>query len=198
MRTNGNGRGGGPARLTIRVPEHMVALWETRNREIVKLGDPSLRVNARPVGRPDAEARTLVERMKAAMKDDHGMGLAAPQLGVDRRVIIYRLPEDGAPLRVIVDPRIISAKGEQTGTEGCLSLPFLHGDVTRAYEIMVKGTDMLGRSFRRRASDLEARVIQHEVDHLDGILFIDRADPATLHWSVPEDVSLAQQPAPTA
>jgi peptide deformylase len=175
----------------------MAALWQTRNRDIVKLGDPALRSIARPVGRPTSETRALVERMKAAMKDDHGMGLAAPQLGVAQRVIIYRLPEDGAPLRVIVDPRIVSAKGEQIGTEGCLSLPFLHGDVTRASEIVVKGTDMLGRTFRRRASEVEARVIQHEVDHLDGILFIDRADPAALHWSVPEDASLARQAAPT-
>lgn len=178
---------------SIALPEHIAALWETRSTEIVRLGNPVLRQVARPVGRLTPATRALVEKMKAAMKEENGIGLAAPQVGVDQRVIIYRLPEEGAPLRVIVDPRIVSAKGEQVGVEGCLSLPYLHGDVTRAYEVIVRGTDMLGRRFRRRASDMEARVIQHEIDHLDGILFIDRVDPETLHWALPEDTSLMHE-----
>src|SRR5262249_41036206 len=130
--------------------------------------------------------RELVERMKAAMFQAHGVGLAAPQMGVPERIIIYKLPEENQPLRVFVNPKIVSMKGEQIGPEGCLSIPMLQGDVKRANEVVVKGMDMLGRPFRRRADEFEARVIQHEVDHLDGVLFIDRADTATLHWLVPE------------
>lgn len=180
------GDNGHKGSLTIIVPEHIAKLWPTRCQTIVKLGHPALRAVSQPVGKPSPEIRKLVERMKTAMREDNGIGLAAPQVGVNLRVIIYRLPEENAPLRVILDPRIVHAKGEQTGIEGCLSLPYLHGEVTRAREIMVRGTDMLGRAVRRRATDLEARVIQHEIDHLDGILFIDRASPETLHWAIPE------------
>jgi peptide deformylase len=183
-----------PAACTVTVPELVAGLWEARYPDIVRLGHPALRVTARPVAKPTPETRRLVDRMKAAMQAEHGIGLAAPQVGVDERVIIYRLPEDNAPIHVMVNPRIVSAKGEQTGIEGCLSLPFLHGEVTRANEIIVKAMDMLGRPIKRRASELEARVIQHEMDHLDGILFIDRADPDTLHWDLPES---ALGPAPT-
>jgi len=181
MDTNGHENG-----ISLIIPEHIARLWDSRSRDILKLGHPTLRTVARPVGRPTPATRKLVERMKIALLEENGLGLAAPQVGVGERVIIYRLPEENAPLRIIVDPRITSAKGEQTAEEGCLSLPYLHGEVTRAREIIVKGTDMLGRSFRRRASDLEARVIQHEIDHLDGILFVDRANPDTLHWALPE------------
>lgn len=170
------------------IPEHIALLWEQRHEDIVRLGHPALRATARPVGRPSFATRSLVERMKAAMAAEHGIGLAAPQVGVSQRVIIYRLPEENAPTRVIVDPRIVKARGSQVAEEGCLSIPYLHGEVVRAQEIIVKGLDLRGNPVRRRATDLEARVIQHEVDHLDGILFIDRADPATLHWSLPESV----------
>jgi peptide deformylase len=179
------------AEALIEVPPVVAELWRARNPDIVKLGDPVLRGKARPLERPTADTRRLVERMKVAMASEHGIGLAAPQIGVDERVIIYRLPEANAPIHVIVNPRIVASKGEQTAVEGCLSLPYLHGEVTRAYEITVKGMDMLGRPMKRRASDLEARVIQHETDHLDGILFIDRVDPATLHWELPEDAVTA-------
>lgn len=173
----------------IKLPDIISALWQTRHPDIVRLGHPALRQIARPVAKPDAETRRLVDRMKAAMRAEHGIGLAAPQVGVDLRVIIYSLPEERAPIHVLINPRIVSAKGEQTAVEGCLSLPYLHGEVTRAYEITVKGLDMLGRPVKRRASDLEARVIQHEIDHLDGVLFIDRVDPATLYWELPETVA---------
>lgn len=176
----------------IVIPEHIARLWEQRYEDIVQLGDPVLRAVSKPVGRPTAATRQLVERMKTAMAAERGIGLAAPQVGVLQRVIIYRLPEENAPTRVIIDPRIAKARGEQVAEEGCLSIPYLHGEVVRAQEIIVKGLDLRGNPFRRRATDLEARVIQHEIDHLDGILFIDRADPATLHWALPES-ALAEQ-----
>ncbi len=168
--------------VEIEIPPEMLKIWDERGGPIVKYPDPVLNQVAKPVGKPGRETRELVERMKAAMYLFNGVGLAAPQLGVLQRVIIYKIPEEGQPLRVIVDPKIVSAKGEQIGPEGCLSIPLLQGEVPRAMEVTVKGTDMLGRPFKRRASEFEARVIQHEIDHLDGILFIEKADPETLHW----------------
>jgi peptide deformylase len=183
-----------PPRVEIEVPEEVRRRWDGLGGPIVKIPDPALREAACPLEKPGPSTRALVERMKAAMFDAHGVGLAAPQLGVLDRVIIYKLPEEKEPLRVIVNPKIISFKGEQVGPEGCLSIPFLQGEVKRFNEVTVKGMDMLGRPFKRRASAFEARVIQHEVDHLDGILFVDRADLETLHWIEPDD-GLEENPA---
>ncbi len=182
----------------IELPDIIQELWQARYPDIVRLGHPVLRQAARPILRPDADTRRLVDRMKAAMRAERGIGLAAPQVGVDRRAIIYISPEEHSPVHVLLNPRIVSAKGEQTAVEGCLSLPYLYGEVTRAYEVIVKGLDMLGRPVKRRAADLEARVIQHEIDHLDGVLFIDRADPETLHWELPEAVEAPLEPALSA
>ena len=129
--------------------------------------------------------------MKKAMSDARGVGLAAPQLGVSERVIIYNLPEDEDSLRVIVNPKIISLKGEQVGIEGCLSMPLLHGEVLRANEVIFNGMDIIGRPMISRVTGFEARIIQHEVDHLNGILFIDRVNVETLEWldeEEPEDI----------
>jgi peptide deformylase len=176
-----------PAPVEVEIPDEMRARWAERGDPVVRVPHEVLRQVAKPVEKPGAATRALVERMKAAMFEAHGVGLAAPQLGVSERVIIYKLAEEKEPLRVIVNPKIVSFKGEQVGPEGCLSIPLLQGDVDRAMEIEVRGLDMLGRPLKRRARDFEARVIQHEVDHLDGILFIDRADLATLHWLTDED-----------
>ncbi len=173
--------------VEIEIPDDIIRRWEERTDPVVKYPAPVLRQVARPVDHPSPFIRDLVERMKAAMVEASGVGLAAPQMGAPVRLFIYRLPEDNQPWRVILNPRIISAKGEQVGPEGCLSLPYLQGDVKRANEVIVKGLDIMGRPFKRRASEFEARVIQHELDHLDGVLFIDRADPATVHWLSDEE-----------
>jgi peptide deformylase len=128
------------------------------------------------------------------MSEWRGIGLAAPQIGVSQRVIIYQLPEENEPVRVIINPKIVSRKGEQIGPEGCLSIPRLQGEVKRANEVIVKGVDTLGRPVRRRARELEARVIQHEVDHLEGILFFTRAETETLHWLIEEEVAEENEP----
>jgi len=173
--------------VELQLPSDILQLWEDREDPIVKYPAPVLRQVARPVPRPTTATRQLVERMKAAMFQAHGVGLAAPQLGVSERIIIYKLPEENEPLRVILNPKIVSRKGEQIGPEGCLSIPLLQGDVKRANEVVVKGMDLNGRPFRRRAAEFEARVIQHEIDHLDGILFIDRAELDTLRWMVADE-----------
>ncbi len=176
------------------IPADIRRLWEERGGPIVKVPDPVLKQVAKPVSRPGQATRELVERMKSAMFRDNGVGLAAPQLGVLERIIIYKLPEEKEPLRVLINPKIVSMKGEQIGPEGCLSIPFYQGDVKRANEIVVKATDMLGRPWKRRATEFEARVIQHEVDHLDGILFIERAEPGTLHWLRGDEEQEAEEP----
>lgn len=189
-----NEKRGASASREVVIPPDIRKLWDERGDPIVKYPDPVLFEVAAPIAKPGRETRDLVERMKAAMFQANGVGLAAPQLGVLQRVIIYKLPEEKEPLRVVVNPKIVSLKGEQVGPEGCLSLPQLQGDVKRANEVIVKGLDLLGRPFKRRATEFEARVIQHEVDHLDGILFIDRAEPDTLHWLVGDEEDEADDP----
>jgi peptide deformylase len=183
-----------PERVEVEIPDEIRKMWDERGDPVVKYPADVLREVAKPLVKPNASTRSLVDKMKAAMFEAHGVGLAAPQMGVSERVIIYKLPEEKEPLRVIVNPKIVSFKGEQIGPEGCLSIPTLQGDVNRANEVIVKGMDMLGRPFKRRATEFEARVIQHEVDHLDGILFIDRADLETLHWLQPDE-ELEENPA---
>ncbi len=168
---------------SIRPPIELAEAW-LANPEIVKLGHPVLRQVAKPLTRYTQETQELIQRMTAAMRAANGLGLAAPQVGVSTRLIIYEVP-DVTGLRVLVNPKIVSAKGEQLDPpEGCLSIPGLQGVVPRAKEVRVKGYDERGKPVMRRASDLEARVIQHEIDHLDGVLFIDRADPETLVWAL--------------
>ena len=178
----------------LEIPPEIRKLWDEMDGPIIKYPDPALERPAKPVNKPDAATRQLVDRMKKAMAEWRGIGLAAPQIGVSERVIIYQLPEEDEPVRVVVNPKIVSFKGEQIGPEGCLSIPRLQADVKRANEVIVKGVDLLGRPFRRRARELEARVIQHEVDHLDGILFFRRAQRESLHWLVESELDEEDDP----
>lgn len=181
--------------VELEIPADIKKKWEEREDGIVKYPDRVLYQVAKPVTKPTQATCELVERMRRAMLAANGVGLAAPQMGVSERIIIYKLPEENEPLRVVLNPKIIDRKGEQIGPEGCLSIPLLQGDVKRANEVILKGTDLQGKPFRRRASKFEARVIQHEVDHLDGILFIERADLDTLHWLVDEEAEEDEGPA---
>jgi peptide deformylase len=137
---------------------------------------------SKPVIKIGDDMPEFTDRMTEIMHAANGIGLAAPQLGVLQRIIIYDI---GEGVRAIVNPKILQKKGEQIGTEGCLSIPGLQGDVARADEIVVKGLDQFGKPVRIREEGLASRVIQHEVDHLDGILFIGRAIQDTLHWVTP-------------
>jgi peptide deformylase len=139
-----------------------------------KLGDPVLRTRAREVDRFDDELREEVKRMGALMHDAMGIGLAAPQVGVSHRVLVYRV-EPESPLNALVNPEIEwSSDDVETLEEGCLSLPAVHVDVDRPVHVRVKARDEYGEEIRVEASGLEARVIQHEIDHLDGVLILDR------------------------
>jgi len=137
--------------------------------------DPVLREAAAKVATVDDGVRKLIDDLAETMYAAPGVGLAAPQIGVQRRVLVYRLSEEDE-LRALVNPVIEWSSGEQTDDEGCLSIPGLAYPVTRAQRVLVTGLDREGRAVGYDAEDLEARVIQHEVDHLDGALFIDRID----------------------
>jgi peptide deformylase len=139
-----------------------------------KFGDPVLRTRARPVDRFDEALHDQVRRMGQLMSDALGVGLAATQLGVLNRVLVYRVHQQ-APVVALINPRIEWAgREEEIMEEGCLSLPSVHVDVERSVHIRVTAQDEHGDPLTIEASGLEARVIQHEIDHLDGVLVLDR------------------------
>src|SRR3954462_5327890 len=139
-----------------------------------KFGDPVLRAKARPIGVFDDALREEVGRMGALMHDSMGIGLAATQVGTLHRVLVYRVEHD-SPVNALVNPRLEWAGSEKEWMEeGCLSLPGVHVDVERPVRVRVRAHDPEGEEIVVEASGLEARVIQHEMDHLDGVLILDR------------------------
>ena len=143
-------------------------------RRVRKFGDPVLRTTALPVDRFDESLASEVEQMGELMHDALGIGLAATQLGVLHRVLVYRAYSDD-PLTALVNPVIEWAAEElETLEEGCLSLPGVHVEVERPAQVRVRARDIAGKELVVEAEGLEARVIQHEIDHLDGILILDR------------------------
>jgi peptide deformylase len=139
-----------------------------------RFGDPVLKAKALAVDRFDDDLRTQVARMAALMNDAHGVGLAATQVGIINRVLVYRVEPD-SPTNALVNPEIEWASDEtEVMEEGCLSLPDVHLDVERSVHVRVRARDDRGEDLLVEASGLEARVIQHEVDHLDGVLILDR------------------------
>jgi peptide deformylase len=143
-------------------------------RHVRKLGDPVLRATALPVERFDELLEQEIERMGELMHDALGVGLAATQLGVLHRVLVYRVHAED-PLTALVNPVLQWTSEElETAAEGCLSLPGVHVEVERPASVKVSAQDMSGDSIEVEAEGLEARVIQHEIDHLDGVLILDR------------------------
>ena len=141
---------------------------------IRRFGDPVLRSRATPVDRFDDALRAQVARMEGVMRDAIGVGLAAPQLGISQRVLVYRVGEE-APLTALVNPEIEwTSEERETMEEGCLSIPAVHVDVERPLHVRVRAVDEAGEDRLVEASGVEARVIQHEIDHLDGVLVLDR------------------------
>ena len=141
---------------------------------IRRLGDPVLKSRALEVDRFDDLLKSQVARMAGLMKDAFGVGLAAPQLGIAQRLLVYRIGPD-APLVALVNPELEwTSRDEETMEEGCLSLPGVAVDVDRPIHVRVRALDEEGEARRVEASGLEARVIQHEIDHLDGVLILDR------------------------
>jgi peptide deformylase len=154
-------------------------------REIITLPNKALRSKARKVTSFDKELQTLIDDMIETMRAAPGVGLAAPQVDVPIRVIVVEFREeqeeedDETPpkLYTLVNPEIVRAAAEEElGTEGCLSIPGIVGDVERPISVTVKGSNRRGQPVKIKASGWLARIFQHEVDHLNGILFVDRAE----------------------
>ncbi|MBP2685372.1 MAG: def1 [Deltaproteobacteria bacterium] len=145
-------------------------------REILVYPDPFLARKALPVAVVDDRVRALIRDMFETMYAAEGVGLAATQVGVGKRVIVVDVSpvdETIAPVAV-VNPEIVEREGSVTGVEGCLSVPGVQGEVCRAETVEVRGKDEQGRPVRIRAAGILSRALQHEIDHLDGVLFIDR------------------------
>ncbi len=141
---------------------------------IRQFGDPILRTKARAVDHFDGALRDEIERMGRLMGDAIGVGLAAPQAGVSHRLLVYRTEPDSA-VQALVNPEIEwSSRDKEWGEEGCLSLPGVHVEVERPVHVRVRALNADGDPLTVEASGFEARVIQHEVDHLDGVLILDR------------------------
>lgn len=146
-------------------------------RQIRLLGDPVLREPCTAVVDIDDEIRRLIDDLMDTMYDAEGIGLAAPQIGVSQRVFVYDVSEEGHPPGVLVNPRIVESEGTVRESEGCLSIPDLTEIVERSVSVVAEGLDREGRSVRLEADGLLSRCLQHESDHLDGILFVDRISP---------------------
>lgn len=147
-------------------------------RKILRFPNPVLRKKAKAVKRVTPEIIKLINDMFGAMQAAPGIGLAAPQVGQSLRVIVANIGE--GPI-VLINPKIVEKNGKQTFTEGCLSLPGVEAPVERASQIIVKGLDQSGKNVKFEAKGLLATVIQHEIDHLDGYVFIDRvSDPSLI------------------
>jgi len=145
-------------------------------REILVYPDPFLARKATPVASVNDRIRALIRDMFETMYASDGVGLAATQVGVGKRVIVLDVSpvdETVAPVAV-VNPEIVSRSGTVTGVEGCLSVPGVQGEVCRAETVEVRGMDEQGNPLRIRAAGILSRALQHEIDHLDGVLFIDR------------------------
>lgn len=150
-------------------------------RPIVYIPDPVLRRKARKVTTVDKDLQVLIDDMIDTLRDAPGVGLAAPQVGVSQRLIVVEYGDDEdeeAPkkLFVVINPEITSASEEMVdGVEACLSIPRLMGNVNRNEKVVVKGLNRHGKPVKYKLSDWLARIFQHEIDHLDGILYTDRA-----------------------
>ena len=141
---------------------------------IRKLGDPVLKSSATPVDRFDDSLQKQVSRMVGIMGDAYGVGLAAPQLGLSQRLLVYRVGPDAVPVTLVNPVKEWESADQETLDEGCLSIPGITVDVERPVHVRVRAVDEEGETRLVEASGLEARVIQHEMDHLDGVLILDR------------------------
>ncbi|GER88146.1 peptide deformylase [Dictyobacter vulcani] len=149
-------------------------------RKIITTENPILRQKAKKVHRFDPSLQRLVEDMFETMREANGVGLAGPQIAQSIRVFVAEYEDRKV---AVFNPEIVKAEGEEPGQEGCLSIPgYIGENIRRATRIVVKGQDVKGKAIRVNAEGWFARILQHEIDHLDGILFVDRLDsPEDLH-----------------
>jgi peptide deformylase len=163
-------------------------------KRILTAEEPLLRQRSKKVTRFGDSLRGLVDDMFETMHEAHGLGLAAPQVGVLLRLFIVEMPpeydEEGVQVQeaeryVLANPEIVRQHGEEEMEEGCLSIPGYRGLVRRSTQVTIKGQDLDGRPIRYRAEDLLAQAFQHELDHLNGVLYIDRIEGPDKLWRIP-------------
>jgi len=145
--------------------------------EILEFPDPRLRTVAEPVERYDADLRRLVDDMVETMYDARGIGLAATQVNVHQRLLVLDVSENQDQPRVYINPEIVWREGEETCEEGCLSVPGIYAEVSRARKIRIVARSIDGEPFEEEIDGLHAVCVQHEIDHLDGKLFVDYLSP---------------------
>ncbi|MBN9502580.1 MAG: peptide deformylase [Armatimonadetes bacterium 55-13] len=171
--------------MDVVVPDEFKYLYvQNKEKPVVKIPAEVLRQKAAEVVKVARKHSLLIDDMIRIMKQANGIGLAAPQIGIGQRILV--MAPQGMRATGFINPVIVKAEGEQVGQEGCLSIPGLYGDVKRADFVVVEALDRKGRPVTYEFEGLAARVAQHEIDHLDGVLFIDKVDPATLYWSHPD------------
>ena len=160
-------------------------------RKIVKIGDDTLRKICRPQAKFDLRLAILLKDMADTMYKAEGVGLAAPQVGILRRVAVVDVTEDHSGLKELINPEIVETEGTQTGREGCLSVPERQGIVTRPMRVKVRYQDRHGSLMELETEGFEARAVCHELDHLDGVLYVDKMDreltEEEIQGKVPED-----------
>ncbi len=171
--------------MEIVVPDEYKYLYvQNQERPVVKIPAPVLRQKAEAIAKLTKKHLLLADDMIRIMKKANGVGLAAPQVGFGLRMFV--MSPEGIRPTAFINPVILKTEGEQIGQEGCLSIPGLYGDVKRAMYVEMEAYDRKGKAYTYELEGIQARVAQHEIDHLDGVLFVDKVDLATLHWSHPD------------
>jgi len=153
-------------------------------RAIRFLPDPVLRQKAKKVSKVDKSIQQLIDDMIETMRAASGVGLAANQIGVPLKIAVIEIP--GEEVIILVNPEIIKKEGERTVGEACLSVPGCHGEIKRAVRVKVKARDKQGRNIRVKGEEFLAQALEHEIDHLNGILYVDRVEPGKLQKWEPE------------
>ena len=143
--------------------------------------DPILRQKAKKISSFSPSLQRMIDDMIETMHDNHGVGLAANQIGVLQRVVVIQLPEDPEP-RIFINPEIVKAEGEREVPEGCLSIPGYRGLVKRSERVRAKGLDRNGKPIKVTGDEMLAQALEHEIDHLNGILYIDRLVDSDKLW----------------
>ena len=155
-------------------------------RIIRQEGDEILKKKSRPVEQIDQKLQELIDDMLDTMHKQDGVGLAAVQVGILKRVVVIDTYEEGDPIYVFINPEIIETKGEREVEEGCLSFPNKYAKVIRPEEVKIKALNREGKEITLTAKGLLAQAICHEIDHLNGIVFVDKMIPGTLETVTPE------------
>ncbi|MBN2324436.1 MAG: peptide deformylase [Spirochaetes bacterium] len=168
-------------------------------REVKKYPDTVLRKQAAPVDTIDDGVHAIIQDMFDTMEDEFGVGLAAPQIGISKRIITVSINEKGFEHLSLINPEIVHASKETAvSEEGCLSVPRINAEVERPRKVVVHGTTRNGSAVEIDASGLLARVLQHEIDHLNGVLFIDRLSEKEKKRTKPEIDDMTHRPSPSS